>query len=250
VTTRHPAQAQDRAVSTPHVLVIEVPALAELLKAHGIEEVAVVDVDGTAEALEAARAAGRRVVLLSSCVVYGNARGTIDESRRLRPRTASARAVARSERLAAAYAERHGLDVVVLRLGQAYGPAVGFPAPIDGLVRGALAGDPVRLAAGAEQAFHLTHGEDVSRAVRAALDVADPRQRVFNITGGERQSLADVATLVRARFPRCRISVGPGRLPRLDRQGSLDIRAADRGLGYRPRWGLARGIDDYVDAAA
>jgi nucleoside-diphosphate-sugar epimerase len=39
--------------------------------------------------------------------------------------------------------------------------------------------------------------------------------------------------------------LGPGDLSEPDRQGPIAITAADRELGYRPRWGLARGIDDY-----
>jgi UDP-glucose 4-epimerase len=65
------------------------------------------------------------------------------------------------------------------------------------------------------------------------------------ITGGERVTLEHVAALVRDRIPGADIELGPGHLPEPDRQGPIAITAADHELGYRPRWGLARGIDDY-----
>ena len=74
-----------------------------------------------------------------------------------------------------------------------------------------------------------------------------PTQLAYNVTGGETHTLAEIAERVADRFPDARIDLGPGHLPDHDRQGPIDICAADRELGYRPRWGLARGIDDYTD---
>jgi nucleoside-diphosphate-sugar epimerase len=92
---------------------------------------------------------------------------------------------------------------------------------------------------------HPIHVDDVARAVVAALDTPPPARRVFVVTGGERVPLGRVVALVRDRIPEADIQLGPGTLSALDRQGSVDITAADRELGYRPRHGLARGIDDY-----
>ena len=50
--------------------------------------------------------------------------------------------------------------------------------------------------------------------------------------------------IVRDRLPHADIEFGSGAADGLDRQGPIAITAADRELGYRPRWGLARGIDD------
>ena len=199
--------------------------------------------------LEAARRAGfeGRLVIFSSYVVYGNNEAIIDESAPIRPRSLSAVGSIAAEHLARVYTDVHGLDVVSLRLAEAYGPRLGMPPLLGRLIAAALGGSPFRANAGAEQGLHLIHGQDVARAVMAALEAPDPGQRVYNISGGERHSLASVAALVRARFPYSRIDLGPGGIPGLERQGPLDIRAADRDLDYRPRWGLARGIDDTVD---
>lgn len=228
----HAAELSDPAVS------IELP-VATVLET----------VESSLHLLEAARLAEveGRIVLLSSSAVYGDNKCPIQESAPLRPRTPFAVAKATGEHLGAVYAEAYGLDVVVLRLGEPFGPGLALPSTIGRLVRAALNGDPFRSATGADQTFHLTHGDDISRAVLAALRAPNPSQRVYNVTGGERHSLAQIAGLVRERFPRSRIDLGPGQLPGHDRQGPLDIRAADRELGYRPLWGLARGLDDLAE---
>ena len=54
-------------------------------------------------------------------------------------------------------------------------------------------GAPLHLPDGADQSFHLVHGEDVCRAVLAALDAARPTQLAYNVTGGETHTLRDIA---------------------------------------------------------
>jgi UDP-glucose 4-epimerase len=209
----------------------------------------IANVEGVLHLLEAARLAGieGRIVLLSSSAVYGNNDGPIDESSPLRPRTPYAVTKVTGEQLGAVYSDLYGLDVVALRLGEAYGPELGLPSVLRAVMRSAVSGEVFRSPVGADHTFHLIHGEDICRAVLASLGATNPSQRIYNVTGGERHSLREIVALIHSRFPESRIEVGPGQLPALDRQGPLDIRAADRELGYRPLWGLARGLDDYAE---
>jgi UDP-glucose 4-epimerase len=206
-------------------------------------------VEGVLHLLEAARLShlDGRIVVLSSASVYGNNVGPIDESTELRPRGPHAVASITGEHLSGIYSDLYGLDVIVLRLGDVYGPELAPPPIIGSIMAAAVSGDCFRSATGADHTFHLTHGEDVARAVAAALSAPRPSQRVYNITGGEGHSLGQIAALVRELFPESRVEIGPGGLPELDCQGTLEIRAADRELGYRPLWGLARGLNDYAE---
>lgn len=207
------------------------------------------NIDAALQLLEAARLTEMdgRIVVLSSSAVYGDNEGRIDESSPLRPRTPYAVTKVTAEHLASMYADVYGLDVVVLRVGDQYGPDLTPATTLRTLLHCAMDGKPFQAPSGSDHVFHLTHGEDICRAVIAALDAKAPTQRVYNISGGESHSLAQVIALVRERFPQSQIDVGPGHLPGLDRQGSLDISAADRELAYRPIWGLARGLDDYAE---
>jgi UDP-glucuronate 4-epimerase len=199
--------------------------------------------------LEAARLAGvrGRIVLLSSTAVYGDNEHPLDESSPLRPRTPHAVAEVTAEQLGTVYADLYGLDVVALRVGEEYGPELAPPPVVEAVMAAVVKGEPFRSSSGADHTFHLTHGEDVARAVTAALAAPSVPRRVYNVTGGERHSLGQIAALLRDRFPRSEVEIGPGRLPELACQGRIAIRAAAEDLGYRPLWGLARGLDDYAE---
>ena len=200
---------------------------------------------GTLQLLEAGRLArfGGRIVLLSSTSVYGDNEDLVDERSPLRPRTPYAATKAFSDLLGQAYSRSYGLDVVSLRVSEAYGPGRSRPNLLEEIIDAAIARRPLRLAAGADQPYHLVHVEDVARAITAALVAPSAASRIYDITG-ERVLLEQVVALVRDRLPHADIEFGSGAAEGLDRQGPIAITAADRELGYRPRWGLARGIDD------
>jgi UDP-glucose 4-epimerase len=202
---------------------------------------------GTLHLLEAVRLAdfGGRTILLSSIAVYGDNDERVDEGSPLRPRTPYAATKVFGDLLGQVYGRRYGLDVVSLRVSEAYGPGRVLRGVVQDIIDAALERRPLRLIAGADHPVHPVHVEDVARAVLAALDAPDPTGRIYDITGGERVTLDHVAALVRERIPGADIELGPGHLSEPDRQGPIAITAADRELGYRPRWGLARGIDDY-----
>jgi len=246
----------------------DLPRLLQVIREHGVERIVhaahvadpqlsiqmpvatvVTNVEGTLHLLEAARLAGvnGRIVLMSSIAVYGDNDDAVVESAPLRPRTPHAVTSVTGEQLGAVYAAHYGLDVVTLRLGDVYGPGLPLPPTLQSLFCAAVTGEPLRAPAGADQIVHLTHGDDVCSAVLAALNAKAPRQRVYNVTSGDTHSLAQVARLLAERFPDAQIKLGSGSLPGLDRVGALDIRAADSELDYRPRWGLARGLDDYAE---
>lgn len=132
-----------------------------------------------------------------------------------------------------------------LRVSEAYGPGRVLSGVVQDIIDAAVERRPLRLVAGADQPCHPIHVDDVARAVVAALNAPDPIGRVYDITGGERVALGHVVALVRDRISDADIELGPGDLTAWDRQGPIAITAADRELNYRPRWGLARGIDDY-----
>jgi nucleoside-diphosphate-sugar epimerase len=142
------------------------------------------------------------------------------------------------------YVHRYGLDVVTLRVGEVYGRGRGPSGVVQDVIDAALAGRSCRLRTGADQPRRPVHAEDVARAALAALDAPCPPARIYDITGGEQVTLAHVVALLRDRLPDADIALGPGRVPGHGGHGPVAVRTADRELGYRPRWGLARGIDD------
>jgi nucleoside-diphosphate-sugar epimerase len=249
-----------RPVETP-----DVPASLELLRGGGVAHVVHVPhtvcatsaaecaaafnarIDDAVAMLEAARLGGvrGRIVLLSSTAVYGDHSGSIDETTAPQPGTAAATGSLAVEQLGALYRATYGLDVIVLRLGELYGRGLCLPAAIDEVFAAAAAGTPLDLGGRCQETFHLVHVDDVCRSVLAALAADVAGTYVFNVTDGETHSLCQVAARIRDCYPNSRIRIGTGR--GAAQAAAIDIGTADRILGYRPRWGLARGIDDYAE---
>jgi|SRR4051794_4685940 nucleoside-diphosphate-sugar epimerase len=204
-------------------------------------------IDAAVAVLEAARVGGLRgrIVVLSSTAVYGDRGGCICETTAPRPSAAMAVGHLAVEQLGALYRATHGLDVVVLRLGQVYGRGLCLPAAIDEVFAAAASGAALDLSPRCHETFHLVHVEDARRAVVAALAADTTGRHVINVTDGETHSLCQVAERIRECFPASRITTGAA--PVTADAAVIDIGIADRILGYRPRFGLARGIDDYAE---
>lgn len=207
------------------------------------------NVQGTLSVLESARMSGvRRIVNFSSECAYGHQEtDLVHEDARLRPITPYGVTKATTEMLADVYTDLYGLDVVSLRITEVYGPGNPMPEVLREMVAAAAQDEPFTLDQGAEQRFQFIHVEDVAAAACAAALATDFSQRVYNVTGGRQLTLGETADLVHDLLGGPRISIGPGYIPNLDRQGPWDISAAERDLGYRPAWELEDGIRAYAE---
>ena len=202
---------------------------------------------GTRSVLAGAlRAAPRaRVLLASSCTVYGSAApgsAPFDEGAPLRPRDAYARSKAASDLLGAAYAAR-GLDVVRARPWNHTG--AGRP---DHFVESSLARQivaieagrsPPRLAVGnLDSVRDFLHVEDVIDAYLALLQPAVPAG-VYNIASGEGVSIrALLDALLALASARPEVVVDPARL----RPADITVGTAQK-LRTATGWRPARGAE-------
>jgi UDP-glucose 4-epimerase len=207
-----------------------------------------VNVGGTLAVLEAARIAGvRRVVLASSAAVYGHAPvAPIHEDRPFQPLSPYAAHKAAAELLCTAYRAAYGLETVVLRYFNPYGPRQPADSPNGGVVaafaRRLAAGEPIFIPGDGEQTRDFVHVADVAAVnVRAALG-PDPGEGAINVgTGTETSVHALIEALCAALGVRPTLVSVPER-PGDVRHSRADItRLRDR-LGYTPRVSLAEGL--------
>jgi UDP-glucose 4-epimerase len=205
------------------------------------------NVQGTLSVFESARMAGvRRIVNFSSECAYGHQEtDVVYEDARLRPITPYGVTKVATELLADVYTDLYGLDVVSLRITEVYGPGNPMPEVLREMIAASVHDEPFAVDHGAEQRFQFIHVEDVVAAACAAALGDGASQRVYNITGGRQLTLGDIAELVHDILGGPGISVGPGYMSNLDRQGPWDISAPERDLGYRPRWEFEDGIRAY-----
>jgi UDP-glucose 4-epimerase len=206
------------------------------------------NVEGTLSLLEAARLADiGRVVNFSSEAVYGATAGPLTEEVPVKPSTPYAVTKVTAEWLGKVYSNRYALDVVSLRIGQAYGPGNRMPEVLGDMLKALTKTGVFTLAQGSDHCFNFIHVRDVALATERALVAPGPfAPLAYNISSGEYWQLGDVAALVRPMFPSGRLQIGPGPVAELDLQGPFDGTAAQRDLGYEPEWTLARGLTDYA----
>ncbi|MCX6041136.1 MAG: NAD-dependent epimerase/dehydratase family protein [Caldilinea sp.] len=94
-----------------------------------------VNTTGTVTLLEAARAAGvRRFVLASTCAVYGDLPGPHDEMSPVKPLVPYAASKLMAEQWVQLYAHAYGMETVVLRYFNVYGPRQRPDSPYSGVV--------------------------------------------------------------------------------------------------------------------
>jgi UDP-glucose 4-epimerase len=219
-----------------------------------------VNVEGALHVFEAARVLDlRRVVYLSTKGVLGEITGDaahptyrpLDEDEPPRPADVYSVTKLTVEQLADHYARDHGLDVVGLRLSTTYGPGKGerhgFAATLTRMVEAAARGAPVHLPRGGEQRDDMVYHADVAQGILRALEVERLEHRLFHLGSGDAMSYAEFAAAVCGAVPGADVSVGPG----LDPFGRrtyclLDIRRAQRELGYAPQFPPDRAIPDYL----
>ena len=209
-----------------------------------------INVLGTLNVLESARRLGvARVVLLSSFITYGDQPddGIVTEDRTLRAADAYAGSKIAAEAAVRAYRDRHGVDAVSLRLGAVYGPGRTTDCLVRTFLENALAGKATTLGYGAGHHRSYVYVDDVAAAAAAALDVPAERLTItaYNVDGGVWPSLDEVARVAAELVPGLETTLAPGRIPLACRIGPLDLSAARRDLGYRPRVSLRDGIGRY-----
>jgi nucleoside-diphosphate-sugar epimerase len=222
-------------------------------------DAAMVNVGGTATVLEAARVRGvRRLVYLSSAMVYGAGEPTVSlgEDREPRPLGIYALTKHAGESLVVRYADLFGLDVGILRLSAPYGPlerpteSRSLMSPIFGWCRAALAGQAVALDADLERDFTFV-GDTADAVVRAVRARALP-ERVYNVAGGVNVRFSEVLAILAGLCPG--FAVARGTRPdeeesffQASRRGPLAIARARRDLGWHPQTSLVDGLQTYLD---
>jgi UDP-glucose 4-epimerase len=204
---------------------------------------AAVNVVGTVNVLEAARAAGAGVVFASTGgAIYGDVDAPASEEAALRPVSPYGTAKLAGEAYVEAWRRIHGLRAVSLRFANVFGPRQS-----SSLEGGVIAIFLERLARGeetvvfgdGEQTRDFVHVADVVRALTAA---SARDGGVFNIGTGIETSINRLHEL-------CRAVVGGGapalhEAPRAGdaRRSVLDVSRAERELGWRPELGLEDGL--------
>ncbi len=208
---------------------------------------------------ELGRAASfRRLIQFSSSEVYGTAvRHPMGEDHPIHPHTPYAAAKAATDLVALSYATTFGLEVVVVRPFNTYGPRQNdgaYAGLIPAIVRAVGADEPVTINGDGEQTRDMAHVADTVQGTLLAATKGEPGE-VYNLGAGFDVSVNELVriTLEALGCPDHPVVHGPPR-PGDVRQLLADTRHATERLGYSPSVplpaGLAETIEWYLQRAA
>jgi len=199
---------------------------------------------------EAAGAARTRVVFASSSSVYGEAEH-YPTAEDVPPRPLSPYGITKltCEHLARAHGRGFGLDAVVLRYFNAYGPRqrpdMAFPRIVEALATG----KPFTLYGDGEQSRSFTYVGDVVEATMLAMERADAGS-VYNVGGGEEATMNEtIALLERIAGRGLELRREPAVLGD-QRRTKADTSKIQAELGWAPRTLLEHGLRAQCEWAA
>jgi UDP-glucose 4-epimerase len=146
------------------------------------------------------------------------------------------------------YAQRTGLDVVLLRAGYIWGPLYhSMGNAVSRLTHAAVKGVTPELRGDLyeDDAQDYCYVRDCGRGI-ALLQTAEKLQHLaYNIGAGRASSNKEFADAIRRHYPNAILPLKPGSsVPRKDPYMSLDRIKAD--TGYEPEFSVDAAMDDYI----
>jgi UDP-glucose 4-epimerase len=207
-----------------------------------------VNVGGTVCLAEAIRDAGvKRVVFTSSATVYGPQQSQpVSEASRPNPTIPYAVSKFAAELYLFALGELNGIETIVLRVFNAYGPGQRIPpahAPVvAAFVKNLLSGASLVVHGNGTQTRDFVYVDDVVEALLAAATAPAVHGEIINIGSGEETSINQlISTLSRTAQRQPDVIYNPqesGGISRL----VADVSKARQLLGYQPRVSLSEGL--------
>jgi UDP-glucuronate 4-epimerase len=191
---------------------------------------------------EAAARAGVRVVFSSSSSVYGEAeRYPTPEQTPPRPLSPYGITKLSCEHLAHAYARSFGLDAVVLRYFNAYGPRQRPDMAFAVVVEALAEGRPFALFGDGEQSRSFTYVGDVVRATMDAMERA-PAGALYNVGGGQEATVNEALALLERIAGRSLDVRREPAVPGDQRRTKADTARIQADLGWTPEVPLEQGL--------
>jgi UDP-glucose 4-epimerase len=155
---------------------------------------------GIVKVLSAAQRAGaRKLLYTSSSCVYGNKAVMREDDPNLDPETPYAISKLMGEYYCRFWSRQHGLDTVILRLFNTYGPHE-FPGRyrnvIPNFIQLAMHQQPLPITGTGEETRDFNYVEDIAAAALAAMAAPTPSGEIYNLASGRETRVLDLANQI------------------------------------------------------
>jgi nucleoside-diphosphate-sugar epimerase len=203
-----------------------------------------VNVNGTANLLEAAHANGARLVNVSTATLYGNRPdlAPLNETDPTDPLTIYDGTKLMTEAWCATHRRTYASDSASFRTGFVYGRGNQIG---EYFLPRVLAGERVEETAGGGHPCDFTYVVDLAEALVAAALAERLQHTVYNITGGSLRTRGEFAEAVRVLVPEAQIVQAPGVDPQRHLRGACVLERARTDLGWQPRFTIEGGLADW-----
>jgi nucleoside-diphosphate-sugar epimerase len=187
----------------------------------------------------------KRVVYISSSMVYGDFKDDVTEDAVCRPQGQYGIMKLAGEDLVKDYTRRGCFDHVIIRPSAIYGPLDVEDRVVSKFMLTAMRGGVLRVN-GANETLDFTHVDDAADGIVAAATMFVGKCQTFNITRSHSVSLLQAAGMIVE-------LVGKGSIELRDKdadfpsRGALNIDRARAVLGYDPRVDAAEGFENYYN---
>lgn len=206
---------------------------------------------GTYNILEAVKKHQNRLILTSTCEVYGDGHSLrknekLSETAELKPNSPYASSKAAADRIAYSYYKSFGLDITIIRPFNIYGERQKsglYGALIPILVSKAMRGEDLTVFGDGKSERDYTHISDMIQAYDMVLRDKTLKGKVINFASGQSTSIKDIAEYIAKKF-KVNVVHGPARPGEVSRFPA-DISFA-KSLGYSPKVDIWQGIDRYI----
>jgi UDP-glucose 4-epimerase len=225
---------------------LAVPGLGALTPAEDYR----VNMFGLLNVLEAARTwEVKRLGLASSTAVYtGVPQGPFTEDMPLPivGRNPTETFKKSFEILGSHYAQRTGLDIIMLRISGIYGPLYHSMSNLPSrLVHAAVKGEePVLRGDTEEDGGDMCYVKDCGKGIAMLMHAESLPNKVYNVASGRQTKNKEIVAAIKSVIPDAKIELKPGGNPRPN--GYLDISRIRQDVGYEPDFQIEKAIPDYI----
>lgn len=207
------------------------------------------NIQGTLTLLEAAKKHKmKRFLQISSDEVYGSTLGgKFTEETPLHPNNPYSASKAAADHMVMAYGNSHGLDVVITRSSNNYGPRQYPEKFIPLFVTNALANKQCPLYGDGMNVRDWLHVDDNCRGILAALEKGQ-KGGIYNLGGNNERTNIEVANIILKIIgkPESLIVLVKDR-PGHDKRYAIDFSKAETELGWIPRIKFENGLAETID---
>ena len=222
--------------------------LADLCNKYSEEALSSI-LNGAVNVIEAIRDVGgvKRFVYTSSSMIYGDFQyKPANENHPKNPKGVYGGTKLAGEILTESFCRRFGIDYTIIRPSAVYGPTDTNHRVTQIFVENALKGKSLILYGEGKEKLDFSFVKDTARGFVLATLKPEGRNQIFNITRGEGRPLKTLANIIAAIIPGVKIVEKKTVDVFRPKRGALDISKAKKLLGYKPKYSLEKGIEEYV----